>query len=208
MIRWLFFDLGSTLIDETDCQTEWVRRTVENTAVSFEEFEAAYRRFAAQNLDGYNEACRLFGLSKGKWPVELERLYPGTPELLEKLSEKYSLGVIANQNAGLRERLDSRGIGRRLKVIVGSGDAGMAKPDTGIFKKALCLAGCEPSAAVMIGDRLDNDIAPAQALGMRTVWVRQGHGALGNAALLKSPPDATVDGILEIEFAIDTRINT
>ena len=27
----------------------------------------------------------------------------------------------------------------------------------------------------MVGDRLDNDIAPAKKLGMKTVWVRQGY---------------------------------
>lgn len=26
----------------------------------------------------------------------------------------------------------------------------------------------------MVGDRLDNDIVPAKALGMKTLWVRQG----------------------------------
>lgn len=195
MIRWLFFDLGSTLIDETDCQAEWVRRTVAGTGVSFEDFEAAYCRFAGQNLDGFNEACKLFGLKKGVWPGELERLYPETEGLLRALAERYSLGVIANQNAGLKKRLESRGIGGYFKVIVGSGDAGTAKPDLEIFRAALGQAGCPPSEAVMIGDRLDNDIAPAQALGMATLWVRQGHGALGDVSRLRRPPDWATDGV-------------
>ena len=33
---------------------------------------------------------------------------------------------------------------------------------------------CLPENAVMIGDRIDNDIEPANRLGMRTIWVRQG----------------------------------
>lgn len=37
-------------------------------------------------------------------------------------------------------------------------------------------AGCIPQNAVMIGDRLDNDIAPANAMGMKTVWIKQGFG--------------------------------
>ncbi len=203
MIKWLFFDLGSTLIDETDCQTEWVRRTVAGTGVSFEDFEGAYCRFAAQNLDGFNEACKLFGLRKGVWPGELERLYPGAEELLKRLSERYSLGVVANQNAGLRKRLESYGIGGYFKVIVGSGDAGTAKPNTEIFRKALETADCKPSEAMMIGDRLDNDIAPAQMLGMATLWVKQGHGALGNVRALTFPPDFTADGIWEIESILN-----
>lgn len=31
--------------------------------------------------------------------------------------------------------------------------------------------------AVMIGDRLDNDISPAKRLGMQTIWIRQGFEA-------------------------------
>ena len=38
------------------------------------------------------------------------------------------------------------------------------------------MAGCQAENAVMIGDRLDNDIAPAKKLGMKTVWIRQGDG--------------------------------
>ena len=47
----------------------------------------------------------------------------------------------------------------------------------------------------MIGDRLDNDIMPAQKLGMQTVWVRQGMGGYGNAKLLETPPTMVVSDI-------------
>lgn len=30
----------------------------------------------------------------------------------------------------------------------------------------------------MIGDRIDNDIVPAKALGMKTIWIRQGFDGL------------------------------
>lgn len=32
----------------------------------------------------------------------------------------------------------------------------------------------EAENAVMIGDRMDNDIVPAKHLGMKTVWIKQG----------------------------------
>ena len=48
---------------------------------------------------------------------------------------------------------------------------GVAKPDLAIYRHALAAAGCPPEACTMIGDSYDNDIAPALALGMRTVWL-------------------------------------
>lgn len=48
---------------------------------------------------------------------------------------------------------------------------GMAKPDAAIYERALAAAGCRPEDSVMVGDSYDNDMAPALALGMRTVWL-------------------------------------
>lgn len=36
------------------------------------------------------------------------------------------------------------------------------------------MAHCPPPRAVMVGDRLDNDIRPAKSIGMKTVWLRNG----------------------------------
>lgn len=38
------------------------------------------------------------------------------------------------------------------------------------------VAKCKPENAVMIGDRIDNDIVPAKQLGMKTIWIKQGFG--------------------------------
>ena len=50
-------------------------------------------------------------------------------------------------------------------------------PDPEIFKLALERAGCALSEAVMIGDRLDNDIRPARLRGWKTIRVAQGFAA-------------------------------
>ena len=34
--------------------------------------------------------------------------------------------------------------------------------------------------AIMIGDRIDNDIVPANLLGIHTIWVKQGFGKYWN----------------------------
>ena len=53
-------------------------------------------------------------------------------------------------------------------------EEGISKPNPRIFQIALEKSGCVPARAVMIGDRVDNDIIPAKAMGMYTIWLRRG----------------------------------
>lgn len=201
MLRWLFFDIGSTLVDETLCDEARLADTLRESSITKEAFTAQLRAFAAQNMDAYNACLQHFSLAKAPWRSDLERLYPSVPALLQRLSRHYALGVIANQGAGLENRLQAWGIAQYFSAVISSHDVGVAKPDAAIFEKALAAAACPPQAACMTGDRLDNDILPAQRLGMRTVWVRQGMGALGNAQLLPQPPDLTIERIGDLAAA-------
>jgi FMN phosphatase YigB (HAD superfamily) len=49
---------------------------------------------------------------------------------------------------------------------------GHAKPAPVLFERALARAGVAAEDAVMVGDSYREDIEPAAALGMETVWVR------------------------------------
>lgn len=50
----------------------------------------------------------------------------------------------------------------------------------------------------MVGDRLDNDIAPAKRLGMRTVRILQGYGALSRPRNGWEEPEETVRTLAEL----------
>lgn len=198
-MNWLFFDLGSTLLDETEVTEKCVRGSLEQSAVPYDEFIDKMKAFAFRNKNAYKCTLEYYGLAKTKWDISLEKLYPGVPELLERLSKKYNLGIIANQMPELEKRLSSFGIDKFFKVIVYSAAFGKAKPDEEIFLSALKKANCKPEDAVMIGDRLDNDIIPAQKLGMKTLWVKQGLGGLGNPSLLEKAANYVIENITEIE---------
>ena len=129
---------------------------------------------------------------------ELETMYEEAPQVLSALEQKYELGIIANQADGLRERLESFGILKYFKYVISSWDVKVLKPDIRIFEHALKAAGCQPQDAVMIGDRIDNDTAPAQSLGMKAVWIKQGFGKLQTALAAKNPPDYEVDNLTEL----------
>ena len=198
-ISWLFFDLGSTLIDESDCAEYRTRELLKQpNAPTREVLEKRMLELAMENRLPYKDVALEYGLETVKWPSHLEKLYVDTPNVLEILKKKYHLGIIANQNMGTEQRLADYGILDYFDVIVSSAEAGVSKPDLQIFKMALTMANCMPQEAYMIGDRLDNDIEPAAEIGMNTIWVRQGSFAYGSVELVKYKPDHTVNSLVDV----------
>lgn len=197
-LAWLFFDIGSTLVDESRALESRVRETVEGSAVTFEQFYARMLEYARLQTRSYQAAADDFRLEKTPWRSQEERLYPEADELLAALSGKYRLGIIANQSPGAEKRLEGWGIRHYFSVIACSAEEGVAKPNPEIFRRALARAGCPPQRAAMIGDRLDNDIAPAKALGMTAIWVRQGIGVSSEEREAATAPDFTVNALRDL----------
>ena len=50
----------------------------------------------------------------------------------------------------------------------------------------------------MVGDRLDNDIIPAKAMGMTTVWVKNGLAQYQAAALGNGVADHQIGALKEL----------
>ena len=198
-LQWLFFDIGSTLVDESKAYEHRIKDTIEGSDITYEHFYETMLNFWRQGKKGDMETARLFNLKLGKWHSEDEFLYPETHNCLEKLSQKYKIGIIANQVLGTEGRLAEMDILKYIDLIVASAEAGVSKPDLEIFKIALDRAMCKPEHAVMIGDRLDNDIAPAKQLGMKTVWIRQGFGGLAIPDTDNSS-DWAVDNLDEVDL--------
>ncbi len=197
--EWIFFDIGSTLIDESECYRLRYIETVSGTAISPEEFEKKVIEFSRKNLKGDHEAAKYYGLSLTPWHKEAERPYFCAEAVLKQLAERgYRLGVIANQSPGTKSRLESWGLLKYIGVVIASAEEGVSKPDIEIFNRALTAAGCQPESAVMIGDRLDNDIAPAKKLGMKTVWIKQGLGGLASVNCEEEQADYEINGLSEL----------
>ena len=199
MIKWIFFDVGSTLVDETNAYDHRVRDMIAGTGIAFEEFDNMRIVLARQGFDGNSAAIEYFGLKKTPWHSEDELPFSDTRSTLETLCRKgYKLGIIANQNPGLEKRLENWELCQYFEVIVASAEIGYAKPDREIFARALKLAGCTARQSVMVGDRLDNDIIPAKAVGMKTVWVKNGPAKYQNADLGKGVADHQISSLSEL----------
>ncbi len=203
-IKWLFFDVGSTLVDESRAYSRRIRETIAGSGVSYEQFYEEMLRFYRQNKKGDLEAAKQFGLTVAPWHSEEEVLYPDAVSCLKALHSRFSIGIIANQPLGTADRMEKMGLAPYLDRIISSAEEGLAKPDPAIFRLALERAGCRPEQAVMIGDRLDNDIVPAKQLGMTTIWVKQGFGGLSTPRTPEETPDFTVESLSDIPALFDS----
>ena len=197
-IKRLFFDLGSTLVDESEVYKSRCDYAIKQKGIKYEEFMSKVYEAAKTSPTAIKSAAQYYDAVLPEWDNRLEKLYAGTKNVLETLSGKYRLGIIANQSLGTQERIDNWGIGNYFDVVIASAEAGCAKPDLEIFNLALEKAVCEPYEAMMVGDRLDNDIAPAKLLGMKTVWVRQGFAKYQSINSESERPDYIIDDIADI----------
>jgi HAD superfamily hydrolase (TIGR01549 family) len=134
-------------------------------------------------------------------------LRPGMPELLAWLHKReLRLGLAANQPHETLAILDGLGIGRYFTHLEVSGTHGFRKPDVRLFLRACEDLGVSPSEAVMVGDRIDNDIAPARWVGMRTVLFRTGRHIDQQPRSAVEVPDAEVTSTEQLRAVLDQMI--
>lgn len=198
-IKWVFFDIGSTLIDENIAYRKRIERTIVGTNVTYDDFYNKMVEISKYNQSGYNKALEAYGLKMAPWNSEDEYVYPEAEEVLRELSKRYRVGIIANQNLGSEERLEKLGLLRYIDLVIASAEEGVAKPDLRIFQIALDRANCKPEEAIMVGDRIDNDIVPANKIGMKTVWIKQGFGKYATPISEEEYPNFTVTNLLDIK---------
>lgn len=198
-IRWVFFDIGSTMVDEEEAYKHRIRDMTQGTSVTLDQFWEKRIQFAKEGYNGDQKAIEYFGLNKTPWHSEDKVPYDDCEKTLQALCDRsYQLGIIANQKPGAKDRLDAWGLGRYFSVIASSAELGVSKPDKEIFLQALAMSDCRPENAVMVGDRLDNDIRPAKELGMKTIRIRKGIAGYANPSCGAEVPDYTVDSLSEI----------
>ncbi|HEM5162771.1 TPA: HAD hydrolase-like protein, partial [Streptococcus suis] len=117
MIEWIFFDLGSTLLDEEAAYGYYIDKCVKkleslDIEVSSDSYKKKMAEYAHQSLDPICATWHYFAPTEPRplWTNEGVSLYPETIDALEKLSQNYRLGIIANQSSSIRDLLKEWGI--------------------------------------------------------------------------------------------------
>ena len=211
----IIFDLDETLVDRTETMRcflvdqysrlnkhiittaeAYVTSVLHHQKNGYEDKHKAYQ-LACLDLMGSDKIAEMLFLDfKNKYGFEAV-LFEGVKNTLETLSQQYSLAVVTNGRARCQNaKIDFLGIRHFFRVIKISEDFGSKKPNLEIFKSCIEELGSNADSCICVGDNPDNDLKPAQALGMRVIWVRNNNF---------SPPefaDAIIDSVSNINQAI------
>jgi len=87
-----------------------------------------------------------------------------------------------------------------LEIATGVKARIMGKPEPYLYQTALKRLGLNPADTLAIGDRLDTDIAGAQAAGIHTAVVLSGATSLEQAQTYHPEPDIIANNLAELIF--------
>ena len=104
-IKCIFFDIGSTLVDESAVYENRIGEITRRYHLNRNEFIAKVKLRAQTNPKPIISVAADYGAKIPAWRHDLEILYPDAKEVLQKLRQKYKLGIIANQDYGTEKRL-------------------------------------------------------------------------------------------------------
>lgn len=224
----IFFDLGQTLINEWGFIDYFDMRFFEmlngfGARINFRNYQTIRDNVIRNRKIGHGsvrelviEVCKLI-CQKGYGKIILERLEPELKEAkrnffclfddaeqtMNSLLIQYDLGIIANQSEDILKILEESKINRFFKVIVISSEVKVRKPDPEIFRLAMNLANTSPEHCIMVGDRLDTDIGPANKLGMKTIRITNSLFKLQQPMNEFEKPTYVVANLSEIATTLD-----
>jgi FMN phosphatase YigB (HAD superfamily) len=189
----ILFDVGYCLMDETprlDHALSWLAQalTTSDTSPGAEDLRGAYLAACRRPEPGQPsllvQMLRSLGVPAETtaalrravpWDAVPLVAYPETVPALSHLRDAgFRLGILANQPRSARADLDRAGIIPLCDGVWLSEAVGLAKPDPGFFRLALEAWALAPGRVAYVGDRPDNDVAPARTLGLTAVRLCRG----------------------------------
>ena len=197
LVRVIFFDIDDTLITHSDAIRTAANalHAEHGLEVDREQFlttwQAAHRRYYPRYLRGelsYEQLRRLrvrgtinpelgdedadrvfsdyLAVYRAAWT-----LFSDVVPCLAALAS-FPLGVISNgPSEEQRRKLSAMGIADRFQHVLISEECGYPKPSPEIYLEACRMAGVQPGDAVHVGDHPEIDVAGAQAVGLRAIWL-------------------------------------
>jgi 2-haloalkanoic acid dehalogenase type II len=223
------FDVYGTLIDWEPSIAAFLRRIAARAGMPGDEaaLMASYDRIRAAVQDrrpalpypevlrrSYDGVCAAWGVTQD--PAEREAFaqepqtwppYLDSTAALKTLQRRVRIGALSNiDEASLRTTCAKLDVG--FDLVVTAERVGAYKPDLAHFHTALAdlhARGIPKERTLHVAQSLRADIAPANKLGLRCVWVNRPGRRLGlsGEAAAAARPDLTVTSLAELLPLID-----
>jgi len=126
------------------------------------------------------------------------RLLDGAIETVRWLRESGCRLALLTNGAGpaQRRKIERFALAPLFDLVLIEGELGFGKPDVRVYHRALEGLNVAPKEAWMVGDNLDWDVVPPQALGIHGIWI-DGRGK-GVPADHAARPDRIVRQLAEL----------
>ncbi|HVX02445.1 MAG TPA: HAD family hydrolase [Nitrososphaera sp.] len=230
----IFFDLGQTLVTEWEFISHFDGKFLEilngyGARIDMRNYRAVRDSIIRDRRIGYGsvkelviEICRTvlptgfenaimsrIGPEVRTGRKEMFRLAEGVEQVVKGLvqDKKCGLGIIANQSEDIVALLQEAGIERYFQVTAISSALKMKKPDPRLFQLAIKEAGREAHECIMVGDRLDTDVCPANKLGMTTIRVTDSLFSLQEPREDCERPAYTISKLAEVPGIVEKIIS-
>ena len=164
------FDVGETLVDETRAWGLYADRSGVSRLTFFAALGALIER-----RDDHRNVFQLLGIERqvGHDPYERADLYDDAIPCISALREEgYTLALVGNQPVHTESFL--RDCGLDVDLVASSDSWGVAKPSLEFFRRVVEWIELPARQIAYVGDRVDNDVLPANEAGLVSVFVRRG----------------------------------
>jgi putative hydrolase of the HAD superfamily len=199
------FDIGGVLYSDDAFKRAIFSALNELTTVSQESFDQVYldhlksqsgslrSKLCMTFLGSLDKKSELMEIANKSWVFSDADQYQDGKECLMKLKQAgLKIGIVANQPAAAAERLKKDNLFELIDFLGISAIVGFEKPDPAFFKLAIKELDLAAQEIIHIGNRIDTDVNPAKALGMKTVWVRRG----------EANPDPSKDDLVAADITV------
>lgn len=169
-VRWVVFDVGETLVDET---RSWTRLAHEVGITPFSLMGVLGALI--ERGEDHRQVWRVLGVSDriAVPAIQDGDLYPDALACVRAVrAGGLGLGFAGNQPAAAHEQVQALGL--EPDFIASSARWGVEKPSPEFFSRIVDACDARAGEILYVGDRLDNDILPARAAGLRTAFIRRG----------------------------------
>ena len=204
-IQAIIFDLDGTLIDSVTDLANSVNYTLGSLGLplhTIEEIKSFVgdgvqklikRSLGQAHIGKFEDGFKIFMMHYGSHCTDNTALYPGVTDILPKLAEKYSLGVLTNKSVTFSNQiLKTLGVDTYFKEVLGGDSLPTKKPDPAGILYLAEKGNLATDKMIMVGDHV-TDIEVGQRAGCKTVFIE---GGIGETRGLT--PDLVINSITEL----------
>lgn len=140
-------------------------------------------------------------------PIHHLVVSPEVTDLLRSLRKRYKLFLLTAGNHDVQlhkvEFLKLKGYFNVTRVVRDTTSAGKARE----ILRLIAKESLAPANVLVVGNRLDNEIAAANRIGCRSAWIQHGEGSELRPGSRTAVPDIALDDVLELGTLLGVRVD-